>query len=341
MMGQIFQGMSLLKEPTEQLLRQAQPDCIVSDMFLPWTSDVALDLGIPRLLFDGSSYFQHCAGWLATAVSSENDVVSLQGLPHKVEFLKSQMSDWSGIMSFREELEDSNKKTYGAIVNSFSELESDYEDHIRNKLGSKAWSLGPVSLWANKDFSDKTERGNNNNNNVNYQDLINWLDSKDENSVLYVSFGSLTRFPTAQLVEIAHGLEASGHQFIWVIKKNESQEEEEEDRKGALFLESFEERIMKRSQKGFLIREWAPQLVILEHPAVGATVTHCGWNSILEAVTAGLPMVTWPLFADQFYNEKLLTDVVRIGVGVGVKQWRIDWWGLSEETAEPLSLIHI
>lgn len=73
--------------------------------------------------------------------------------------------------------------------------------------------------------------------------------------------------------------------------------------------------------KGLIIRGWAPQVLILDHEAVGGFVTHCGWNSLLEGVTAGVPMITWPLFAEQFYNEKLITDVLRIGVTVGAQQW--------------------
>lgn len=190
----------------------------------------------------------------------------------------------------------------------------------------------------NKDFSDKAERGNNNVDERCYSNcdfLLNWLNSKEQNSVLYVCFGSLTRFPTIQLVEIAHGLEASEHPFIWVVlnKKENSDDDEDIDKENEGFLERFEER-MKESQKGLVIREWAPQMLILEHPALGGTVTHCGWNSIVEAVTAGLPMITWPLFAEQFYNEKLLTEVVRIGVSVGVKKWSFDWWHIEKEVVK-------
>jgi soyasapogenol B glucuronide galactosyltransferase len=79
-----------------------------------------------------------------------------------------------------------------------------------------------------------------------------------------------------------------------------------------------------------LIWGWAPQLVILEHSAIGAVVTHCGWNTTLESVYAGLPMVTWPLFAEQFYNEKLLVDVLKIGVPVGAKEWK-EWNEVGED----------
>ncbi|PQQ13823.1 UDP-glucose flavonoid 3-O-glucosyltransferase 7-like isoform X1 [Prunus yedoensis var. nudiflora] len=73
--------------------------------------------------------------------------------------------------------------------------------------------------------------------------------------------------------------------------------------------------------KGLIIRGWAPQVLILEHQAIGAFVTHCGWNSILEGVSSGVPMITWPVSAEQFYNEKLATEILRIGVAVGSEKW--------------------
>ncbi|XVE93402.1 hypothetical protein REPUB_Repub01dG0189000 [Reevesia pubescens] len=108
-------------------------------------------------------------------------------------------------------------------------------------------------------------------------------------------------------------LEASEQQFIWVVRRQKNNEEEED-----WLLEGFEKRM---EGKGVIIRGWAPQVLILDHEAVGRFVTHCGWNSTLEGVSAGVPMVTWPVFADQFYNEKLLTQVLKIGVDVGVQQY--------------------
>lgn len=78
----------------------------------------------------------------------------------------------------------------------------------------------------------------------------------------------------------------------------------------------FEERVKSR---GLLIRGWAPQVLILSHPSIGAFLTHCGWNSTLEGICAGVPMITWPLFAEQFFNEKLVVQVLKIGVPVGAE----------------------
>ncbi|BAT85772.1 hypothetical protein VIGAN_04335800 [Vigna angularis var. angularis] len=90
--------------------------------------------------------------------------------------------------------------------------------------------------------------------------------------------------------------------------------------------EGFEERTNGRS---LLIRGWAPQLLILSHPAIGGFITHCGWNSTLEAICAGVPMVSWPLFGDQFFNENLVVQILKVGVKVGAKS-TINW-GKEEE----------
>ncbi|XP_020098421.1 UDP-glycosyltransferase 73B4-like [Ananas comosus] len=78
----------------------------------------------------------------------------------------------------------------------------------------------------------------------------------------------------------------------------------------------FEDR---NKEKGMVIRGWAPQAVILTHPSVGGFVTHCGWNSVLEGVIAGLPTICWPSFGDQFMNKKVITNILKTGVDVGIK----------------------
>nr|GMD09925.1 scopoletin glucosyltransferase-like [Ipomoea batatas] len=140
------------------------------------------------------------------------------------------------------------------------------------------------------------------------EECLNWLNTKTPNSVVYVCFGSMSTFSAAQLGEIAAGLEAAGQPFIWVVKQNTDE----------WLPEGFEKRTHNR---GLIIRGWAPQVLILDHEAVGGFVTHCGWNSLLEGVTAGVPMVTWPLSSEQFFNEKMATQILKIGVPVGVQAW--------------------
>jgi len=322
--SKISQGLTILQEQFSQLFRDMKPDFIVTDMFYPWSVDVADELGIPRLICIGGSYFAHSAMNSIeqfephAKVKSNSENFLLPGLPHNVEMTHLQLPDWlrapNGYTYLMKMIKDSERKSYGSLFDTYYDIEGTYEDYYKIAMGSKSWSVGPVSLWMNKDDSDKAGRGHGKEEDE--EGVLKWLDSKKDDSVLYVSFGSMNKFPTPQLVEIAHALEDSSHDFIWVVRKIE----DAEDGDGG-FLREFEKR-MKERNKGYLIWGWAPQLLILEHAAIGAVVTHCGWNTIMESVNAGLPLATWPLFAEQFFNERLLVDVLKIGVAVGAKEWR-------------------
>ncbi|XP_061362137.1 soyasapogenol B glucuronide galactosyltransferase-like [Gastrolobium bilobum] len=318
MLGKISHGLLMLKDQIELLFQELQPDCIVTDMNFPWTVESAARLGIPRLYFYSSSYFSNCASCSVRKYKPHERLVSdthkftIPGLPHSIEMTSLQLEEWvkskSSATGFFNAVFESESRSYGALYNSFHELESDYEELYKSTKGIKSWSIGPVSAWVNR---EDREKGNGEL--AKEQEWLNWLNSKQNESVLYVSFGSLTRLPHAQLFELAHGLENSGHNFILVIRKIDGDED------GDSFLQEFEHKI-KESKKGYIIWNWAPQLLILDHPSIGGIVTHCGWNSILESMSAGLPMITWPMFAEQFYNEKLLVDVLKIGVPVGSKE---------------------
>ena len=128
-------------------------------------------------------------------------------------------------------------------------------------------------------------------------------------------FGSLSHVSKPQLRELALGLEASGKPFLWVVRSE------------ALVLpEGWKERV---GDRGMVVAGWAPQTAILAHPAVGAFVTHCGWNSILETVVAGVPALTWPMVFEQFITERFVTEVLKIGErlwpeGAGVRSTRYE-----------------
>ncbi|KAL5053058.1 hypothetical protein RYX36_033740, partial [Vicia faba] len=151
-------------------------------------------------------------------------------------------------------------------------------------------------------------------------ECLGWLNSKQVNSVLYICFGSICYFFDKQLYELACGIEASGHEFVWVVPEKNGKEDESEKEKEKWLPRGFEERNIEKN-KGLIIRGWAPQIMILSHQAVGAFITHCGWNSTVEAVGAGVPMITWPVHGEQFYNEKLITEVRGIGLEVGATEW--------------------
>ncbi|OMO74051.1 UDP-glucuronosyl/UDP-glucosyltransferase [Corchorus capsularis] len=324
MRKKFFKATAMLQEPLENLLQEFKPDCLVADMFFPWATDAANKFGIPRLVFHGTCFFSLCAAEFIRLyephkeVESDSEPFLVPKLPGDIKMTKSQLPDFMKIAEqndFKKLViasRESEVTSYGVIVNSFYELEGTYADCYRNVLGRKAWNVGPVSL-CNRAAEDKAERSGKKSA-IDQHECLKWLDSKKPNSVIYVCFGSRANFTSAQLKEIAMALEASEQQFVWVVSKQKNTEEEEED----WLPEGFEKRM---EGKGLIIRGWAPQVLILEHQAIGGFVTHCGWNSTLEGVSAGVPMVTWPIGAEQFYNEKLVNQVLKIGVGVGVQRW--------------------
>nr|AFJ52946.1 UDP-glycosyltransferase 1 [Linum usitatissimum] len=333
MIFQFFLSMHVFKQPIEELLKLWKPDCIVADVVFHWATESAHRLGIPRLFFNGTGSFSMCLIDCfkrydpCKGVESDSEPVVLPGLPHKIEFKKSQLPPfWKGekvddkIEELRHLIDKSEEESFGAVVNSFHELEPGYSEHYREVIGRKAWFVGPLSV-CNKDTTlDKADRGDAAA--IDGRQCLRWLDGRVPNSVLYICFGSISGLPDAQLLEIAAALEASGQSFIWVVKKGAkgiSTEEEKEE----WLPKGFEERM---EGKGLIIRGWAPQVLILDHLATGGFMTHCGWNSTLEGVAAGVPMVTWPLQAEQFLNEKLVTDVLRVGVGVGSQEWSRGEW---------------
>ncbi|KZV41173.1 scopoletin glucosyltransferase-like [Dorcoceras hygrometricum] len=324
LLTKFIKAVSMLREPVEKLLEEFRPNCLVSDMFLPWSTDSAAKFGIPRLVFHGFSTFALCATEQMKRhkpyanVSSDSEPFSLPNLPHKLQLVRTQMNPVdleekeTAFSQLRVQMREAEGRSYGVVVNSFYELEPDYADHYKNVLGRRAWHIGPLLLHNKDDLSAKALRGKESV--IDEHDCVEWLDSKKPNSVVYVCFGSMASFTSAQLRETAIGLEASGQDFIWVVRRGENGQGND-----GFLPDGYEERI---KGKGLIIRGWAPQVLILNHPSIGAFVTHCGWNSTLEGVCAGVPMVTWPVFAEQFFNEKLVTEVLRTGVSVGNRQWR-------------------
>ncbi|VAH51967.1 unnamed protein product [Triticum turgidum subsp. durum] len=248
---------------------------------------------------------------LATAPDDPDALVSLPGLPHRVELRRSQMMDpvkQADHWAFFQSVNAADQRSFGEVFNSFHELEPDYVEHYHTTLGRRAWLVGPVAL-ASQDIARRgTDALSPDSDNC-----LGWLNTKPAGSVVYVSFGTLIRFSPAELHQLARGLELSGINFMWVTGAAGPDPSE-------WMPEGFAE-LMARGDRGFIIRGWAPQLLILNHPAVGGFVTHCGWNSTLEAVSAGVPMVTWPRYTDQFSNEKLIVEVLKVGVSIGAKEY--------------------
>ncbi|KAF5955585.1 hypothetical protein HYC85_008441 [Camellia sinensis] len=301
LMAKLGYAIVLLQNQIEEFIRDNPPDCIVSDMFFPWTVDLADELQVPRIMLYPSNSFFHCVSHSLRLyaphekVQSDSEDFLIPGLLDEIRMARSELQDHFKAKSRYGDLINSIRETegrsYGIILTSFYDLEPAYSDHFKKVVASKCWNLGPLSL-----FTNRGNVGQENNSGEEKHSCLSWLDTQKPNSVLYVCFGSMVQFSDAQLTQIALALEASGHPFVWVVRKEGKSEGKQEER-------------------------WAPQLEILDHQAVGGFLNHCGWNSLLESLTAGLPLISWPLFAEHFYNSKLSTQVLKIGVEIGPRVW--------------------
>ncbi|KMT06462.1 hypothetical protein BVRB_7g161310 [Beta vulgaris subsp. vulgaris] len=319
---------SLLQAPLESHLEKVdpRPSCIISS--LPWTKDVAYKFNIPRFAYQGISCFTLLCSHkmmlhkVHENVKYDNEPFLVPDVPDKIEFTYAQLpkmmrtssshgDDGIDLKDIRHQFKQAEISAEGLLVNTFEELEMDYVKSYQKVAMGNVLCVGALSL-CNRMVKDYEEMAS-----IDEHYCLKWLDTMKPKSVIYVCFGSLCHLLPKQLIEIGKGLEASNSPFIWIIREVDYNEEIMKWVKN----ENFEDRL---KGKGLIIKGWAPQVLILSHPATGGFMTHCGWNSTLEGVSAGVPMITWPMFAEQFYNEKLIVQVLKIGIRIGVEvtmQW--------------------
>ncbi|KAK1406857.1 hypothetical protein QVD17_38465 [Tagetes erecta] len=183
-----------------------------------------------------------------------------------------------------------SKSASAILFNTFDELER----HIFDSLSLKyppCYGIGPVHLLENK-IVDESIASIKSNLWKEEPECLKWLDSKEPSSVVYVNFGSITVMTSQQLVEFGWGLARSNYTFLWIIRPDLVTGES-----AVLPLELLEE-IKGRG----LLAGWCPQEQVLNHASVGGFLTHSGWNSTLESISSGVPMICWPFFGDQQVN---------------------------------------
>ncbi|XP_023875938.1 UDP-glycosyltransferase 88A1 [Quercus suber] len=209
-------------------------------------------------------------------------------------------------------------KSAGIITNTFESLEPKAIQALSEGLcvpdgpTPPIYCIGPL-------IAKNNERSGTQNEDEAVPECLSWLDSQPSQSVVFLCFGSLGLFSIEQLKEIALGLEKSDQRFLWVVRNPPSEKHglavsaQPDPDLDSLLPEGFLDRTKER---GLVVKSWAPQLAVLNHGSVGGFVTHCGWNSVLEAVCAGVPMVAWPLYAEQRFNRVVLVEDVKIALSM-------------------------
>ncbi|XP_030496312.2 linamarin synthase 2-like [Cannabis sativa] len=302
--------------------------CIVTDGLMTFGIEAAREFGIPEVVIWTSSACSFLAylhydelvkkglvpfkdenfmkdGTLDTPIDWIPGLrdIRLKDLPSFIRVLSTDdiMFDFLGSQA-------RNCLTSSAIIfNTFQELDQEVLDSI-SVIFPNIYTIGPLfmlhrhlpvesqvksmstSLWK----EDST--------------CINWLDKKEPNSVVYVNYGSITTMTEDNLKEFAWGLANSNHSFVWIVRPDVVMG----SNSAKVLSEDFFEEIKDRG----LLVNWCSQKNVLEHSSVGVFLTHCGWNSTIETICAGVPVICWPFFADQQTNCHFACKTLGIGVEI-------------------------
>ncbi|PWA34885.1 UDP-glucuronosyl/UDP-glucosyltransferase [Artemisia annua] len=286
--------------------------CIVADVLMGFTLAVAKELDVPEFLLwtSGASLFLFFDQYpnlvekglmpLKDSSSSVNVYLDkiVNGIPTMSGLRLKDMPPWIRYIFPTDEymvqyfcLQIERAKTASAIFfNTFDELDSDVLETL-SKTFPPCYGIGPLHLLESKIVDEPLESIKSN---LWKEDLecLKWLDSKAPSSVIYVNFGSITVMSSQQLVEFGWGLAKSNYSFLWIIRPD-------------LVIGEFAilppELLAQTCDKG-LLASWCPQEQVLNHPSIGGFLTHSGWNSTIESISSGVPMICWPFFGDQQLN---------------------------------------
>nr|AYC63482.1 UDP-glycosyltransferase [Scoparia dulcis] len=341
--------------------------CIVSDGVMSFTLKAAERFGLPEVLFwtpsaCGFLAYTHYKnlvekgytplkdasqvtnGYLDTTIDWIEGMkdIRLRDIP---SFIRT--TDRNDIMlNFFIQETEAAKRGKALIINTFDALEQDSLDALSSVL-PPIYTLGPLQLMT-KRVQDQNLNAIGSSLWKEDTECIKWLDTKEPDSVLYVNFGSITTVTAQQLTEFAWGLANSKKQFLWIIRPDLVAGD------SATLPEEFVTETKDRS----LLAKWGAQEQILNHPAVGGFLTHSGWNSTIETIGAGKPVICWPFFAEQQTNcryscvewgngleidnnvkrdevEALVRELIDGEKGKSIKNKALDWKKKAEEATAP------
>ncbi|CAL5038033.1 unnamed protein product [Urochloa decumbens] len=289
--------------------------CVVGNPFLPWVTDVATDAGVAAaVLWVQScavfSIYYHFAHGLAVFPRDDGGGdpdgarLAIPGLPAmSVADVPSFLIPSHPYKVFGDMIQDQLRNISRAswvFVNSFAEIERDVFAALP-AVTPRPPRLIPVGPLVGGQDDGEAVRG----------DLIKaadgcvaWLDAQAPRSVVYASLGSVVTLSAEAVAEMAHGLASAGRPFLWVVRPDTQ----------PMLPEGFIlDGAAAAAGRGMVV-PWSPQDRVLAHPAVACFLTHCGWNSTLETVAAGVPVVAFPQWGDQCTDAKFLVDELGIGV---------------------------
>ncbi|RCV30548.1 hypothetical protein SETIT_6G104300v2 [Setaria italica] len=286
---------ALLAEEEEEEEEPGGVRCVVTDVIWYSAQAVARELGVPAL------------GLMSSSAASFRNFMVYPALIEK-GYLPVQEDHTDGpvdvLPPFRvrdlQRIETSSLNDFasllGLIINTIEAIETVELDKIHEDMSIPVFVIGPLNK-----FSPPQDRR-----------CLDWLDTQTPGSVIYVSFGSLAAMDPHEFVELAWGWADSKRPFIWVVRPSLIRGFE------SAFQPAYKLKRTSPGDRGRII-DWAPQDEVLAHPTVCAFLTHNGWNSTMEAISEGVPMISRPLLGDQYGNAMFVCEVRRVGVEVEVE----------------------
>ena len=282
---------------------------LVLDFFSTAVIDVADELGVPAYVYfpSGAAFLGFLLnlpaldsqlGGLATelTIPSFFEPVPTSELPSV--FLEKDQDGYHWMLYHARRF----RETKGIIVNSFTGLEPGLADLVSKVDCPPVYPVGPLLDQIEADRSGEDR-------------IMKWLDDQPVGSVVFLCFGSRGAFGVGQVHEIAHGLEHSGYRFLWSLRQPPRVQHlppSDHTNFDGVLPEGFLDRT---AEKG-LVCGWAPQFKILYHPSIGGFVSHGGWNSIMESLWCGVPILVWPIYAEQKLNRYRIVRDLGLGVEV-------------------------
>ncbi|XP_050139189.1 UDP-glycosyltransferase 76E2-like isoform X3 [Malus sylvestris] len=280
--------------------------CVIYDDFMYFTEAVAKDLNIPNIMLRTTSVTNFQARTALLQLHSKGhipfpDSQSLRPLPDfdPLRLKDLPTNNFDSLEKYSELVVNAhNVKTASAIVwNTTDCLEQSSLAQIQQQCPVPIFSIGPLHKIEAAASSSLLEEDTS---------CIGWLDKQSNNAVIYVSLGSVASISEKELAEMAWGLANSKQPFLWVIRPGSVG--------GSNWMEllpkGFTEAI---GERGYIVK-WAPQRKVLSHRAIGGFWSHCGWNSTLESLSEGIPMICLPSFGDQKVHSRYVSLVWKVGL---------------------------
>ncbi|PWA45187.1 UDP-glucuronosyl/UDP-glucosyltransferase [Artemisia annua] len=310
---------------------EAPVTCIISDGFMNFakTYDVAEKLKVPIILYWTLSACGFM-GYYQAKVLVEKGLVPLKDESYLTNGYTDMVMDWipgmEGVrlrdlprhilatkpddhaLNFLVETAQLADKVLHNVIHTFDELESTLVKELKS-IFPHIYTVGPLQLLMNQVMIKETNNSSFNGYSLwnEEPECIQWLQSKEPNSVVYVNFGSLAVMSLEDLIEFGWGLVDSNHYFLWIIRTDLVDG-------GSLALPPELEEGIKR--RGF-IASWCSQEEVLNHPSIGGFLTHGGWGSVIESLSAGVPMLCWPVSHDQRINCIQMSKKWEVGMEIG------------------------